>query len=326
MKNLPLIIGGLAIGGYLLYKSRQDNTDSGLTPPPPDNTNDGNTEAPNQYIQETRPLLEQVQDNLAATNSELDMVKGDVSANSQDVGMFGADLESYQSATETALSGKASADTLNTFEQNYNAFYDDQQAVNTSTASTLSNKANQAAVDTISADLDGLALDTQTALDSKFDTTSAANLYLEQADLSNSIIDNTNAISNQELVSQANQENIAINQSDIGINSTNVGNLQNAGFITSSYVDDALIPITTDLGNKASSDDLSQLSTDIGDLQDDVTTLGDNQNLIVGQISNISADIEPLELEEVGDRPFSGGRGRMMRRGMSNNNFPFSGW
>ena len=170
-----------------------------------------------------------------------------------------------------------------------------------------------------------MAVDTQTALDSKFDNTSAANLYLEQADLSNSITDNTNMITTQQAVIQDNQSNIAINDTNIGVNSTNVGNLQNAGFITSSYVDNALIPITTDLGNKASSDDLNQLSTDIGNLQDDVTTLGDNQTLIAGQISNI-ADVEPLALDVVGDRPFSGGRGRMMRRGMSNNNFPFSGW
>ena len=65
MKNLPLLLGGLAVGGYLLFKNRtQSGTPPQSTQPiQPDPTNvENNPEAPNDYMQETRQMLEEVID------------------------------------------------------------------------------------------------------------------------------------------------------------------------------------------------------------------------------------------------------------------------
>tara|TARA_R100000231_G_scaffold12984_2_gene14502 strand:+ start:1590 stop:2762 length:1173 start_codon:yes stop_codon:yes gene_type:complete len=390
MKNLPLLLGGLALGGYLIYKSRQNKSEpteaiiEPVLPPidvtePVDMPSDINyadlveevnelstkqselstaisTKAEASALSNYTPIgdfnifktetnntlgskadatslqtytpLNQFNTFKTETNNTLG-TKADATSlqtytpildfntfktnTNSDLAKFGTDLETYQ----TELDEKASGSTLQTFQDAYNTFYQQQLDINSNNATTLAGKADQSAVNNVSNDLDAFKLQTQTDLNTKLNSndliSDVQELFdNEEVDVSFENLEGVNLFKSNFQTELKNNFEIDTIKSDVQsldeavFDQTNgeskiaqLGSLVNNNYNTLFY----------ESGEEKYFDEF--------DVQQYLDT---NQYATESYVDSKIPNIAEESGEADSGREFRG------RRYISNNNFPFSGW
>jgi len=230
-----------------------------------------------------------------------------------DLAKFGTDLETYQ----TELDEKASGSTLQTFQDAYNTFYQQQLDINSNNATTLAGKADQSAVNNVSNDLDAFKLQTQTDLNTKLNSndliSDVQELFdNEEVDVSFENLEGVNLFKSNFQTELKNNFEIDTIKSDVQsldeavFDQTNgeskiaqLGSLVNNNYNTLFY----------ESGEEKYFDEF--------DVQQYLDT---NQYATESYVDSKIPNIAEESGEADSGREFRG------RRYISNNNFPFSGW
>lgn len=271
MKNLPLILGGLAVGGYLLFKSRVKTSGEPAvtTPVQPEPT------PPIDPDIDYDELVAEVNNvkTLAESNSnELGGVRSIAEDNTNELG----GIKSLAQSNTTAINTKANASSLS----NYTPIGEFDTYKNT-TNTALSNKANQSSLSNLQSDVNTKASTNyvNTQLGGKLDA-SAADDFASAAELQT-----YKSATDTALSGKANQSAL------------NSFQTQTSGFLTD--YGNQLSVIDSELSSKASytdvDDEVNQLSQNIANQGYATANYVANQvNPLSGMINNNTSNIDAI--------------------------------